>query len=86
MGMPNSPKEGTKQFGIRLPEELLLRADALAEQLTDENPGMSYTRADAIRITLARHLPPLSLEGRNRAPGPGTTGAIKHSQRKGGAR
>jgi len=54
--------EDTQQVGLRLPTELIRRADAYAEALAAEHPGMMYTRTDAIRIILAKHLPPLPLE------------------------
>lgn len=51
--------EDTQQVGLRLPLDIITRADAYAAQLSAEHPGMSYTRTDAIRIILATHLPPL---------------------------
>jgi hypothetical protein len=49
---------------LRLPTELIRRADAYAEALAAEHPGMMYTRTDAIRIILAKHLPPLPPEAK----------------------
>jgi hypothetical protein len=49
--------EDTISVGLRLPVDLVRRADAFAARLMRENPGMRYTRTDAIRIILARHLP-----------------------------
>ena len=49
-GMP------TTQIGVRLPNELLDKLDAYAKQLTKDNPGMKFTRADAERILLTRGL------------------------------
>jgi hypothetical protein len=42
--------------------DLIRRADAYAAILTAEHPGMQYTRTDAARIILAKHLPPLPPE------------------------
>lgn len=47
------------QVGIRLPMDIVRRADAYAAALSTEHPGMIYTRTDAMRIILAKHLPPL---------------------------
>jgi hypothetical protein len=63
--------EDTQQVGLRLPTELIRRADAYADALAAEHPGMMYTRTDAIRIILAKHLPPLPPEADEPAkPGP----------------
>ncbi|MBI2373305.1 MAG: hypothetical protein HYV07_04845 [Deltaproteobacteria bacterium] len=43
-----------KLTAFRLPEDMLEQLDRVAEKLTSEQPGMSYTRADAVRILLAR--------------------------------
>jgi hypothetical protein len=51
--------EDTQQVALRLPTELVRRADAYAAALAAEHPGMNYTRTDALRIILAKHLPPL---------------------------
>lgn len=52
------------QGSIRLPAELWARADHHAAQLTARDPGMSYTRSDAIRIALEKCLPPLPEEAK----------------------
>lgn len=46
----------TKQVAFRLEEELLARLDRYAERLAAENPGMRFTRADALRVLLTRAL------------------------------
>jgi hypothetical protein len=38
-------------------DALLERAEYLAEKLSEEHPGLRFTRFDAIRATLARNLP-----------------------------
>jgi len=52
-------KEPTVQGTLRLPVSLWKRAEQLAAKLTDEDTALSYSRVDAIRIILDRHLPPL---------------------------
>lgn len=67
------------QVGIRLPLDLVRRADAYAAALGVEHPGLSFTRTDAIRLILAKHLPLLPPEVDEPAkPGP----ASKHSKPK----
>jgi len=48
--------EETKQAAFRLPVSLLARLDAYAEQMGVEQPGMTFTRADALRVLLTRAL------------------------------
>ena len=50
--------EDTQQVAFRLSMDLIRRADAYGEALSAEHPGMHYTRTDAVRIILAKHLPP----------------------------
>jgi hypothetical protein len=54
--------EDTQQVALRLPTEMIRRADAYAAALAKEHPGMIYTRTDALRIILAKHLPPVPPE------------------------
>jgi len=54
--------EDTQQVAFRLSMDLIQRADAYAAVLSAEHPGMHYTRTDAVRIILAKHLPPLPPE------------------------
>lgn len=44
--------EETKQTAFRLPVSLLARLDAYAEQMATEHPGMTFSRADALRVLL----------------------------------
>ena len=67
--MVGRKKGETAPIGVRLPPDVIDRADAYAEQLGREHPGMSYTRTDAIRIILATYLPPLP-DGWKRSPAP----------------
>lgn len=46
----------TKQTAFRLPEELVDDLDKYAAQMERENPGMSFSRADAVRVLLTRGL------------------------------
>jgi hypothetical protein len=63
--------EDTQQVAFRLSMDLIQRADAYAAALSAEHPGMHYTRTDAVRIILAKHLPPLPPEADEPAkPGP----------------
>jgi predicted DNA-binding protein len=48
--------EETKQTAFRLPVTLLERLDTYARDMETEHPGMSYTRADAVRVLLTRAL------------------------------
>jgi hypothetical protein len=58
------------QVGIRLPMDIVRRADAYAAALSAEHPGMTFTRTDAMRIILAKHLPPLPDTEQRPAPEP----------------
>ena len=55
--MPNKPREGTSAVTFSLENELLARATYMAEQLEKEHPGLRFSKFDAIRATLAKHLP-----------------------------
>ena len=46
----------TQQTAFRLPTELLGRLDRYAERLREEQPGISITRADVVRLLLTRSL------------------------------
>lgn len=70
-------KEPTVQGTLRLPVSLWKRAEQLAAKLTAEDAALSYSRVDAIRIILDRHLPSLesteaSAEGASSKAGPAT--------------
>ncbi|MHB8419123.1 MAG: hypothetical protein ACYDCL_13685 [Myxococcales bacterium] len=43
-----------KQVSFRLPADLVERIDAHAERLTEQSPGMTFTRADVVRMLLTR--------------------------------
>ena len=60
--------EPTIQTAFRLPEGLLARVDAYAEQLKAERPGLPATRADAVRVLLTLALD--QVEGGRRKPTP----------------
>jgi predicted DNA-binding protein len=59
-------QENQIQTAIRLPESLIDRADKLAEQLSQSQPGMTFTRADAIRIGLHRGFTELEAESKKK--------------------
>lgn len=42
----------TKQVAFRLDEDLLDRVDTYAEQMTQDTPGVQFTRVDAVRFLL----------------------------------
>lgn len=47
------------QASLRLPDSLWKRAEQLAAQMTADDPSTAYSRTDAIRRILEKHLPPL---------------------------
>lgn len=51
--MANEP---TKQVAFRLPESLVERLDGYAAELSRAQPGIEFTRADAVRLLLTRAL------------------------------
>lgn len=53
--MTNVPTE-TQQVAFRLPVSLLKRLDAHVARLRKDVPGMSVSRADAVRVLLSRSL------------------------------
>lgn len=61
------PKETTTQVAFRLPDGLLKRLDRHVERMTAENPGLEFTRADAVRSLLTRALD--AVEGLKRPKG-----------------
>lgn len=46
----------TKQVAFRLDEALLDRVDAYADQMTQETPGVQFSRVDAVRFLLTHAL------------------------------
>lgn len=46
----------TKQVAFRLDEELLVRVDAYADQMTRDTPGVQFSRVDAVRFLLTHAL------------------------------
>ena len=63
------------------PLERCGRADAYASALSAEHPGMHYTRTDALRIILAKPLPPLSPDAGEPAKPDPTSKPRKSKQR-----
>ena len=49
-------KEPTTQVAFRLPDSLIARLDRHVERMSQENPGLDFTRADAVRSLLTRAL------------------------------
>jgi hypothetical protein len=66
------PVEPTHQVALRLPLSIIQRADEYAAELAAEHPGLQITRTDAMRMVLAKHLPPLAAK-----PSPSTTATSK---------
>lgn len=52
------------QTAIRLPKSALVRADKIAERVTE--PGRRCTRADALRMALFQGLATLEAEGKKK--------------------
>jgi hypothetical protein len=50
------PKEATTQVAFRLPDSLIARLDRHTARMTKENPGLEFSRADAVRSLLTRAL------------------------------
>jgi len=48
--------EPTQQVAFRLPVSLVESLDAYAKQMSKEQPGIDFTRADAVRVLLTRAL------------------------------
>lgn len=63
------PPEPTVSVGLRLPLSIVQRVDHYAAQLARKTPGLKVTRADAMRILLAKHLPLLPDEPEPEPPG-----------------
>jgi hypothetical protein len=49
-------KEPTTQVAFRLPDSLIARLDRHVERMSQENPGLDFTRVDAVRSLLTRAL------------------------------
>lgn len=54
--MPTPKRPRTVMTAFRLPVEMVKRVDLFAAQLQTLRPGETVTRADAVRILLARAL------------------------------
>ncbi len=46
----------TEQVAFRLPKALVARLDDYAARLAEEQPGMSFTRTDVVRVLLTKAL------------------------------
>lgn len=46
----------TQQMAFRLPKSLIKRLDAHVARLRKDQPGMTVSRADAVRVLLSRAL------------------------------
>lgn len=53
---PTMAKEPTTQVAFRLPDSLLERLDRHVKRMDAENPGLEFSRADAVRSLLTRAL------------------------------
>jgi predicted DNA-binding protein len=52
---PKANERGV-QLAFRVPADLVQRLDAHAERLSRDNPGLEFTRTDAVRTLLTRAL------------------------------
>ena len=50
------PGEGTTQVAFRLSDGMIAKLDAYAAWMSDNTPGLSITRADAVRVLLTQAL------------------------------
>jgi hypothetical protein len=55
-GDTHAMADPTQQVAFRLPVSLLERLDAYADRMRDAQPGLTVTRADVVRVLLARAL------------------------------
>lgn len=63
--MPKETDEPkTKQYAFRLPPALMARVDRHVLRMNGDNPGLEFSRADAVRSLLTRALD--QLEGSKR--------------------
>lgn len=51
-----------QQVAFRLDPDLVKRVDAYAKQLATEQPGLDFSRADAVRVLLTRALDQVDAE------------------------
>lgn len=72
----------TKQTAFRLPKELVNDLDKYAAQMKRENPGMRFSRADAVRVLLTFGLAGAGLlrDGGSSAKGAPPKRAVKKSR------
>jgi hypothetical protein len=49
-------KQRTVQVAIRVPEDLLERIDEYAQRISEATPGLTLTRADAVRMLMTKAL------------------------------
>lgn len=55
-GRPKKPDGAVPTTSLRIPPDLLAEVDAERERIEAERPGMTVTRADAIRVLLVEAL------------------------------
>jgi hypothetical protein len=71
-GQPTMAKTATTpttQVAFRLPDPLLARLDRHVERMNADNPGLEFSRADAVRSLLTRSLD--AIEGTGKRGGKG---------------
>lgn len=56
MSKPAPKKDTMGLYAFRLPEALIADVDRFAKRLETERPGMTVTRAEAVRVLLASAL------------------------------
>jgi hypothetical protein len=57
----------TEQVAFRLPRKLIARLDDYAKRVAGEQPGMTVTRTDVVRILLTRALDATESKGKRSA-------------------
>lgn len=60
-------KEPTTQVAFRLPNKLIERLDRHVERMCADNPGLDFSRADAVRSLLTRVLDEVERSKRERS-------------------
>lgn len=68
--------EPTQQAAFRLSTSLLERLDSYAERLRREQPGMTVSRSDVVRLLLTR-----ALDGSDVAPGDKSVGSESRNKK-----
>jgi len=60
------PSDKTTQVAFRLPNTMLERVDEHVQRMNEANPGLEFSRVDAVRTLLARALSDVEREAGKR--------------------